>query len=61
MIKDIIIKLECNDALEGNVAAANLQKLTDRLKGKGINNLIKMYNDPIKKIAVNAFFMANGI
>lgn len=58
---EVKIMLECENPLEISIATKNLQKLTDRLRGKGINKLMKMYEDPMKKIAVNGFFIANGI
>lgn len=57
----IVIEVEVANALEEQMVQKDLQKLCGRLKGKGITKLMKMYEDPMKKILVNGFFTANGI
>jgi hypothetical protein len=57
----ITIEIECSNALEKEVTSQNLQKLCDRLKGGGVNKLMKMYENPLKKVVVDAFFKGNGI
>ena len=55
------INIKCDNPLQASKAEDNLQKLVDRLGAKGINKLMAMYDSPATKIAVNGFFLMNGI
>lgn len=61
MIAETNIKIKCDNPLQVAKAQDNLQKLVDRLGAKGINKLMAMYESPSTKIAVNGFFLMNGI
>lgn len=61
MIAVATIKITCDNPLQQDKAVENLQKLVDRLGAKGINKLMAMYDSPMTKLAVNGFFVANGI
>ncbi|MFN8436119.1 MAG: hypothetical protein U0V72_00665 [Cytophagales bacterium] len=55
------IEIKGDNALQESKAAANFQKLSTRLKASGINKLMEMYDNPIKKLAVESFLKSNGI
>ncbi len=58
---EITINIKSDNDLQATRAKNNLQKLADRLNASGVNKLMEMYDNPLKKMVVETFFKSNGI